>query len=111
MLENHHLASAFNVILFKKNCNIMGNLPCDMYKTTRKTIIEIVLNTEISRHFYLMSKLKTKLGNNFPDILNLDDRILVLSICQRVSDSMKIARDSRLIFKKWYEQFFEEFYK
>ncbi len=86
----------------------MGNLPYEMYKTTRKTIIEIVLNTEISRHFYLMSTLKTKLGNNFPDILNLDDRILVLSICQRVSDSMKIARDSRIIFKRWYEQFFEE---
>lgn len=59
----------------------MGNLPWDMYKTVRRTIIEIVLNTEISRHFFLMSSLKTKLGNNFPDLFNLDDRILVLSIC------------------------------
>ena len=68
VLEQHHLAAAFSVFLKNDECNIMRNLPWDMYRQSRKMIIEIVLNSDFSKHFSLMTTLKTKLGNNLqPD--------------------------------------------
>lgn len=39
VLENHHLASAFNIILKKDDCNVLKNLPRDLYMEARKLII------------------------------------------------------------------------
>lgn len=50
------------------------------YFECRKLIIEIVLNTEMSRHFLLMTSLKTKLGNNLHPEDDIKDRILILSV-------------------------------
>ena len=110
VLENHHLASAFNIILNVENCNIMKNLTLPMYNDSRKMIIEIVLNTDMSKHFSLMTTLKTKLGNNFPTE-SLEDRVLILSMALRTSDMFKVVRDGRSTFNKWMDNMFEEFYK
>lgn len=65
VLENHHLASAFTVMLAQDN-NIFENLPLDIYNECRDIIIDTVLNTDLSKHFTLITEIKTKLGNNFP---------------------------------------------
>lgn len=88
----------------------MHNLPWEMYKESRKIIIEIVLNTEFSRNFRLVSSLKQKLGVNL-NLELLEDRIIVLSVTQQVSDFFKIARDNRTVFNKWMENMIEEMYK
>ena len=41
VLENHHLAAAFQLILKKDQCNIMKNIPYSVYREVRKLIIEI----------------------------------------------------------------------
>tara|TARA_B110000285_G_scaffold233200_1_gene306256 strand:- start:359 stop:697 length:339 start_codon:yes stop_codon:yes gene_type:complete len=111
VLENHHLASAFNVILNSEDCNIMGNLTLEMYRDSRRIIIEIVLNTDMSKHFSLMTTLKTKLGNSFPTD-TIEDRVLILSVALRTSDMFKVVRDGRShTFTKWMDNMFEEFYK
>ena len=110
VLENHHLASAFNVILNSEDCNIMSNLTLDMYRDSRRIIIAIVLNTDMSKHFSLMTTLKTKLGNSFPTD-SIEDRVLILSIALRTSDMFKVVRDGRTCFTKWMDFMFEEFYK
>jgi len=68
-----------------------------MYRETRKIIIEIVLNTDISKHFSLMTTLKTKLGNNFPTDA-IEDRVLMLSVFLRTCDQFKVVRDSKTVF-------------
>ncbi len=85
----------------------MFNLPWEMYKESRKIIIEIVLNTEFSRNFSLISSLKQKLGVNL-NIDLLEDRIIVLSVTQQVSDFFKITRDNRTVFNKWMDNMIEE---
>jgi len=110
VLENHHLASAFNVILNNENCNIMGNLTLEMYRDSRRIIVEIVLNTDMCKHFSLMTTLKTKLGNSFPTD-SIEDRVLILSLALRTSDMFKVVRDGRTCFQKWMDLMFEEFYK
>ena len=94
VLENHSLAAAFHVIFKTPECNIMQNLTSSMYKDSRKIIIEVVLNSDLCRHFGLLTALKTKLGNDFPSD-SIEDRTLILSMCLRTSDIFKVVRDGR----------------
>jgi hypothetical protein len=73
-----------------------------MLKDSRRIIIEVVLNTDMSKHFSLLTALKTKLGNDFPSE-SFEDRILILSMCLRTSDTFKVVRDGRQSFTKWME--------
>ena len=109
VLENHHLAAAFQVMFSTPKCNIIENMPLDLQKETRSLIIESVLNTDISKHFGLITELKTKLGNNFPTD-SMEDRILILSVSLRVADNFKMVRE-RSTFFKWMENMFDEFFK
>ena len=78
-------------MLTNEDNNILENIPLDTYLEIRKVIIQSVLNTDISKHFTLLTELKTKLGNNFPTE-SIDDRILILSITLRICDSFKVVR-------------------
>ena len=109
VLENHHLAAGFQVLFQSSNCNIIDNMPYEIQKETRKIIIDVILNTDISKHFTLLTELKTKLGNNFPTEA-LEDRTLIMSLTLRTASNFKVIRDRNTFFK-WMEKMFEEFYK
>ena len=108
VLESHHLAAGFAVLLNEDN-NVFENLPIEIYREARKLIINSVLNTDLSKHFTLLTELKTKLGNNFPTE-SLEDRTLILSITLRICDHFKVMRGPTIFFK-WMDAMFEEFYK
>jgi hypothetical protein len=72
-------------------------------------MINIVLNTDMSRHFTLVTELKTKLGNNFPTD-SIEDRTLILSLTLRVCDSFNTVRPTSIFFK-WMDAMFDEFFK
>jgi hypothetical protein len=42
-----------------KKANIMENMSLELQKEARKTIINAVLNTDLSKHFTLLTELKT----------------------------------------------------
>lgn len=109
VLENHHLAAAFAIMLSNEDNNIFENLPLDTFLEVRKIVIRCVLNTDLSKHFGLMTELKTKLGNNFPTD-SLDDRVLIMSVSIRICDKFKVTRGTTMFFK-WMDALFEEFYK
>jgi len=109
VLENHHLAAAFTVLFTWPKCNIMENMPYELQLETRSIIIDMVLNSDISKHFTLMTAFKTKLGNNL-NTESMEDRTLILSVTLRIVSSFKTVRD-RHIFYKWMEKFFDEFFK
>ena len=73
-------------------------------------VIDQVLNTDISKHFSLLTELKTKLGNDFPTKDLMEDRMLILSVTLRVASSFKVVRD-RPVFLKWMDYTFEEYHK
>lgn len=109
VLENHHLAAGFSILFTYPKCNIIENMPYELQLETRNLIIDTVLNSDISKHFTLMTELKTKLGNNFPTD-SLEDRTLILSVTLRIASTFKMVRE-RHIFYKWMEKFFDEFFK
>lgn len=56
VLESHHAAFAFKLTLSDEKVNIFGNLERDVYRTVRLSIIDMVLATEMTKHFEHLSK-------------------------------------------------------
>jgi len=97
------------VLLNHEDTNLLEYVPLNHYLEIRKIIIEVVLSTDPCRHFNLLTTLKTKLGNDFPTE-SLEDRTLILSLTQRLSDNFKMVRGTNTFFR-WLENMFDEFYK
>ena len=90
-------------------CNLIENVSIEMQEEIRKFIISAVLSTDISKHFGILTELKTKLGNNFPTE-SFEDRSLILTVSLKVAGSFKVVRE-RNVFFKWMENMFDEFFK
>jgi len=85
VMENHHLAAAFNVMFNVPECDLLENVGYKDRAVIRKTVIVMVLNTDLSKHFSLQTELKTKLGNEFPNG-SIEDTRLILSVALRLCD-------------------------
>ncbi|GJQ78525.1 hypothetical protein Trydic_g11639 [Trypoxylus dichotomus] len=56
VLENHHAALTFKLALGDDRVNIFKNLDRDMYKTARQNIVDMILATEMTKHFEHLAK-------------------------------------------------------
>ncbi|GIY52704.1 hypothetical protein CDAR_280472 [Caerostris darwini] len=56
VLESHHAALAFKLTISNEKVNIFQNLNKDSYKEMRRSIIDMVLATEMTKHFEHLSK-------------------------------------------------------
>ncbi len=92
-----------------EDTNVLEKIPLETQRDMRKLMIESVLNTDLSKHFMLLTELKTKLGNDFPKN-TLEDKTLILSLTLRISDHFKVMRGPTIFFK-WMEAMFDEFFK
>ena len=108
VLENHHLASSFT-LLYQEENNFLETLWNETNYELRNIIIKVILSTDLSQHFQLLTELKTKLDRDFPSDTQ-DDINLVISLSLKISDMFKIVRPANIFFK-WMEKMFEEFYK
>ena len=96
-------------MLLMDDMNLFENIPIETQREMRKMIIECVLNTDLSKHFMLLTELKTKLGNDFPTD-SVEDRSLIMSMTLRTADCFKVVRGPTIFFK-WMEAMFQEFFK
>nr|XP_048290916.1 high affinity cAMP-specific and IBMX-insensitive 3',5'-cyclic phosphodiesterase 8A isoform X3 [Myodes glareolus] len=56
VLESHHAALAFQLTLGNDKCNIFKNMERNDYRTLRQGIIDMVLATEMTKHFEHVNK-------------------------------------------------------
>ncbi|XP_026320938.1 high affinity cAMP-specific and IBMX-insensitive 3',5'-cyclic phosphodiesterase 8 [Hyposmocoma kahamanoa] len=56
VLESHHAALTFHLTLNDDRCNIFKNLDRDTYKTVRHNVIDMILATEMTKHFEHLAK-------------------------------------------------------
>ncbi|XP_060617609.2 high affinity cAMP-specific and IBMX-insensitive 3',5'-cyclic phosphodiesterase 8B isoform X2 [Anolis sagrei] len=56
VLESHHTALAFQLTVKDSKCNIFKNLNRNHYRTLRQAIIDMVLATEMTKHFEHVNK-------------------------------------------------------
>jgi hypothetical protein len=119
VLENHHCASSF-AILSKKENNFLAHLTKAEFKSIREIVVDLVLATDLSQHFTLLSMFKSKVfyvDLNFkvasPDTYdpyeNRDDRMLLYKILIKCSDVSNPTKDLP-IYKSWSRLITAEFY-
>ena len=61
ILENHHVASAYSLIQ-KSDNNFMREMQRDEYKKMRERLIQMVLATDMAKHFADIAKFKGRAG-------------------------------------------------
>jgi hypothetical protein len=59
VLENHHCASAFQLLL-RPNNNFISRLDIQQYKLLRSILVDMVLATDLAHHFDLLTAFKKK---------------------------------------------------
>ena len=62
VLENHHLSGSFKQLLKPEN-NFTSDWSAQEFRDFRSTIIELVLATDLARHFEILSLFKNKVSS------------------------------------------------
>uniref|UniRef100_A0A158QJ08 PDEase domain-containing protein n=1 Tax=Rodentolepis nana TaxID=102285 RepID=A0A158QJ08_RODNA len=115
VLENYHLAVAFNLLTFP-GCDILVNLKKSVRTSFRRMIIDMVLSTDMSKHMSLLADLKTMVetkkvaGSGILNLDNYTDRMqVILQNMVHCADLSNTAKPLEL-YTKWMHRLMEEFF-
>ncbi|XP_066274892.1 high affinity cAMP-specific and IBMX-insensitive 3',5'-cyclic phosphodiesterase 8B-like isoform X2 [Branchiostoma lanceolatum] len=75
VLESHHSALTFQLTWRDDRCNIFKNLSRDDYRMLRQQIIDMILATEMTRHFEHLSKFANSISKMGASARVEDDRL------------------------------------
>eukprot|EP00842_Homolaphlyctis_polyrhiza_P004631 jgi/Hompol1/5169/HPOL_004197-RA len=110
VLENHHLASSFSVLNQAEN-NFLSHLSRSDFKAIREIVIDLVLATDLTQHFTLLSMFKAKVASSEtfdPDVR--EDRMLLYKIMIKCSDVSNPSKEMSL-YEPWCRLISSEFYR
>ncbi|XP_012350960.1 high affinity cAMP-specific and IBMX-insensitive 3',5'-cyclic phosphodiesterase 8 isoform X2 [Apis florea] len=68
VLESHHAALTFKLTLSDDNVNIFKNLERDTYKQLRQSVIDMILATEMTKHFEHLAKFMNAFSTRIPEM-------------------------------------------
>ena len=112
VLENHHVASAWKLMLSTPKFEFLQKLEPRLLKKIRLSTIELVLSTDMSKHFEIISQWKTLTSSS--NTIALEDNSTRISLMQMIikfSDISNPAKDysahrrwSRLVIEEFYHQ-------
>jgi len=112
VLENHHLAKAFE-ILWTPGTDMFSQLDTEVQTEARGTIITMVLATDLKLHFEELALFRSRvLGPDAAgvDAEKLDDRRLVLKMALHAADLNASARRPQ-VARKWLPRIMREFFE
>ena len=108
MLEYHHCAIAFKLLLDPKN-DIFELLSEAQYWNIRHIMIKMILSTDISKNFELVRSFKGRIQTKkFPEDTP-EDKQMILNMCIYASDHCNPCKTSTMYFK-WMALEMEEYY-
>lgn len=111
VLENFHVAQSF-LVMKNADCNLLGKLSVEDFKYSREMIIQMVLATDMAKHFEDVALFKANILPA-PDedlvIKNVGDKKLLLKMILHTCDVSNPAKD-REIMLKWTDRVVEEFF-
>eukprot|EP00899_Mesostigma_viride_P002491 jgi/Mesvir1/12242/Mv00460-RA.2 len=110
VLENYHVSEAF-FLMAEADLNILEGLNVDDFKYLRRTVIQIVLASDLKRHFELVEAFKARTKDKGSPLSksNEGDRLLLMQVALKVADIGHSAKKLD-IHKKWTDAITEEFY-
>eukprot|EP00899_Mesostigma_viride_P028312 jgi/Mesvir1/8666/Mv02607-RA.2 len=110
-LENFHLAEAFHLLYTNEHCNFLKVLTTSQFVEFRRTVIAMVLATDLKQHFVAMDQFKARISQNIPwDAHKDSDRALLLQISLKIADIGHSAKPLATHLE-WSSRVTEEFYK
>jgi hypothetical protein len=110
VLENHHCAMAFKLLLDPQN-DIFELLSEAQYWNVRSIIIKMILATDIANHYSLIMAFRGRISTKkFPEENNMDDKQLVMNIIMYASDHAHPTKNSIAYFR-WMANEMEEYYQ
>ncbi|XP_037657581.1 high affinity cAMP-specific and IBMX-insensitive 3',5'-cyclic phosphodiesterase 8B isoform X1 [Choloepus didactylus] len=122
VLESHHTALAFQLTVKDNKCNIFKNIDRNHYRTLRQAIIDMVLATEMTKHFEHVNKFVNSInkpmaaeiegsdcecnpiGKNFPE-----NQILIKRMMIKCADVANPCRPLELCIE-WAGRISEEYF-
>uniref|UniRef100_A0A8C4TH71 Phosphodiesterase n=1 Tax=Erpetoichthys calabaricus TaxID=27687 RepID=A0A8C4TH71_ERPCA len=125
VLESHHAALAFQLTTRDDKCNIFKNMERNEYRTLRQAIIDMVLATEMTKHFEHVNKFVNSInkplaaleesgGNGEADsvksiLTSPENRILVKRMLIKCADISNPCRPLELCIE-WAGRISEEYF-
>ena len=107
VLEMMHSSIIFQIVSNQSH-NIFLNLTVEKFMIVRKLIIDMILATDMSKHFDLLSYMRTKYNEN-SDFNNKDIRADLFRLCIKSADVGHAAKNIEL-HEKWCYLVIEEFF-
>jgi hypothetical protein len=109
VLENMHCAMIYK-LLSDSNYDIFAGLKNSEWSNCRKLMIEMILNTDMSKHFETISRFRMR-TSSLRDLNEeiMEDRTTILCICLKCADLGHSAKTFEL-HEKWTEKVCEEFF-
>ncbi|CAG9319231.1 unnamed protein product [Blepharisma stoltei] len=109
VLESMHCSTTFQ-IMQNLEYNILGTLDKDQWATARKFIVEMILATDMGRHFDLLGQFRAKLMNNSSRPLETaENRLEVLRMAIKAADIGHAAK-VRELHERWTVLVVNEFF-
>ncbi|VDP20137.1 unnamed protein product [Onchocerca flexuosa] len=111
VLENHHIALAFQLTLQStNNINIFAGLTREEFTTLRQATVEMVLATDMSRHFEYLTKFQQVVSNLNDNEENENN--VSLTICRMLIKCADIGNPTREweLCEKWAMRIVEEYF-
>ncbi|VDM11103.1 unnamed protein product [Wuchereria bancrofti] len=86
VLENHHIALAFQLTLQSTNdINIFARLTREEFTTLRQATVEMVLATDMSRHFEYLTKFQQVVSNLKVSLVKIFTKLLKAQLATNIS--------------------------
>ena len=106
--EHHHLITAFQILnMPHEECNLFQHLNPEMSAQARKILIELILSTDMGRHFNLLEQFtKQSTHINFAAQEDVLDLFVILLKCADLSHATKCTS----LHQAWTERITNEFY-
>jgi len=92
VLESHHVSTAYRLTLKSDKVNIFKNLSRDDYKMLRQQIVDMVLATEMTKHFEHL--------NRFVSVVDQDEDETDLTVPEDSTASNLRAGEARILIKR-----------
>jgi hypothetical protein len=110
VLENMHCSMIYT-ILSEPQCNILEHISIEQWNSVRKLIIEMVLYTDMSKHFELLGRFRTRVSSLHDlNLDSVDDRLFILCIGLKCADIGHSAKTFSL-HEEWSLLIMEEYFR
>lgn len=108
VLENHHLSTAWKAVLAPQN-NFIEGMSKEDRATFRELVIDLVLATDIARHFDLTGRFSSRMASGRLDESSKPDRLLLLQLLIKLADISNPVRPFA-VYQRWATRVQDEFF-